>query len=234
LDAISDLVNGIAGVVAKNFVSERLAVRYCSPILTEKLKCEGWARLSSPLLDSAYADDETWPEVIIKASPVEFPHGASGRSVREAITRHQGSCEYRAEETLLDCGELDFILDGSFRSQFWDNYEVDFNVAIVSFIKRGNTQNLRFHYLLEESTILGFGITGKTASVTHSYYTGVVKRARLTTYFFWKIYLNEMRDGAKSLNLGGSENRSLHSYKSRSFGEHSLRFTSALEYVQAC
>lgn len=228
-DAIVTLTSEVCTAIAASCDSKDIVVRYCGAELASELSKAGWTDLSRPLLPSAYADDETWPEVLIKSSPVEFPQGADGRRVRVAITRHHGRCDYRSELHLLDRGELDFILGGSSRSHVSDGFENNFNSAVVSFIKDGRYRNLRFHYLFRESTIIGFAVTGKTTHVAHSYYIGVIKEARLSTYFNWQIYLTEIRERASAFNMGGSEAESLYIYKSQTFGDHSVRVTKVLE-----
>ncbi|MGH8426076.1 MAG: hypothetical protein ACRER3_27545, partial [Pseudomonas fluorescens] len=230
VDAIIALIGEASAAIAVSCDSVDIVVRYCGTELVSALSKAGWKPLSRPLLPSAYADDETWPEVLIKSSPVVCPHGADGRPVRAAIARHQDRYEYRSERSLLDCGELDFILGGSSRSHISDGFENDFNSAVVSFIEEGEYRDLRFHYLFRESAIIGFGVTGRTTHVAHSYYTGVVKEARLSAYFLWQIYLTEAKEGASALNMGGSETKSLHIYKSQTFGDHSIRFTKVLEF----
>jgi hypothetical protein len=229
IDAIVPLIDEVSAAIAASYDSENIVVRYCGAELVTALSTAGWKDLSRPLLPSADADDETWPEVLIKSSPVEFPQGADGRPVREAITRHQGRCEYRSERSLLDCGELGFMLGGSSRSHVSDGFENNFNSAVASFIKESRYRNLKFHYLFRESTVIGFGVTGRTTHVAHSYYTGAIKEARLSTYFIWQIHLTEMKEGANALNMGGSETESLHIYKSQTFGDHSVRVTKVLE-----
>jgi hypothetical protein len=229
IDAIVPLIDEVSAVIAAACDSEDIVVRYCGAELANELSKAGWKDLSRPLLPSAYADDETWPEVLIKSSPAECPQGAEGKPVRAAITRHQGRCEYLSERSLLDCGELDFILGGSSRSHISNGFENSFNSAVVSFIKESEHRNLKYHYLFRESAIIGFGVTGRTTHVAHSYYTGVVKEARLSTYFIWQIHLTEMKEGANALNMGGSETESLYIYKSQTFRDHSVRFTKVLE-----
>lgn len=231
--SIGALLTTLRNVLNEVLGGETVLLRYCSPILAGELRKSGWKSLPAPLFESAYADDETWPEVILESRPDEFPQGPRGRPVREAIFRHKGQYEYRAESEPLHCGELDFVLNGSFRSSFCDGYETDFNHAVVSFLKQGNCSNLTFHYLLRSSKLWGFGVTGNNTSIAHCYYSGVVKQARLTTYFFWQIYLNERKKGAQALNLGGSENHSLHQYKSKTFGDHALGITCILELGSA-
>jgi hypothetical protein len=73
------------------------------------------------------------------------------------------------------------------------------------------------------------GITGNNTGVSHSYYRGICKQPHLSTYLLWQIYLNERNHGAVALNLGGSEKESLHQYRVRTFRDHSLQSTYALE-----
>jgi len=229
LDAISDLVNGIAEVVARSFAREKIVIRYCSFILTERLKREGWARLSSPLLDSAYADDETWPEVTLVGDYSNFLLGYKARPVRKSISRYNDLCGYRVEECPLEIGESDFILSGSYRATFCGDYEASFNRSLASFLKRGNHTGLRFHYLNFGSELWAFGITGRNTNFSHCYYSGVTKQPRLNTYLLWKMFTHERSLGAQGLNLGGSEVHSLYTYKANTFPAYHVNATHVLE-----
>lgn len=229
LESIIQLINEVCEITDHTFGGETVLLRYCNLDLANNLRARGWRDLSAPLLPSAYADDETWPEVILPSALDDFPRGPQSRPVRKTILRYQDRYEYRAENKLVLGGEAKFILEGSSRSTVCDSYEYSFTRAIISFLEENGDCDLTYHYLLTDSEMAGFGITGNTTGISHCYYAGVRKLPRLSTYFLWQIYLNERHNGATALNLGGSETRSLHQYKAETFPDHSLQYTHVLE-----
>jgi hypothetical protein len=222
LDAVSSVIHAVTP-------GESVVVRYCNSKISNELRKLGWSELSRPLLQSAYVDDETWPEVILCDPAYESPQGAEHRVIRKAILRYQEKYHYKAEKNLIGLGELEFMLDGSSRADVCDSYENSFNYSLVEFLKLNKDCDLTYHYLISENCLVGFGVTGRNTSSSHCYYSGVHKEPRLSTYFLWRMYVTERNSGADSLNFGGSEQRSLYEYKSKTFRKNLLRFTYALE-----
>lgn len=185
--------------------------------------------IASPWLPGMPLDDEMYPEVLVTLDTEGLPKGRGYRPVRNAFHRYSESYFYYSASTPLDCGEEDFIKNLTARSSRYDSQEKEFNDSLLAFLKfRWN--GVRYHYLLYRGTMAGFAITANTTGISHLYYAGIVKQTILSIYFRWQIYLEERRRGAKAFNLGGSEIKSLHVFKTNTFPDHEIQRTAILQY----
>lgn len=231
LGAVVDLLDTVAKLTSIRWPCVPLVARYCSNPVAARLAKRGWARPSRPWLPDMPLDDEAYPEVVITGAPLETPNGRQYKFVRIAAYRHAARYSYHASSAPIDCGEAKFITTQTARVDRYDEQEKSFNAALLAALNFRHHHGITYHYLLRGGQLFGFSITSNTTGVSHSHFMGTSKLSRLSTYFNWKIYLEERRRGALALNLGGSETESLHLFKIRTFPEHVLQQTTILQYL---
>jgi hypothetical protein len=228
-DAVVDLLDGLAHAAAAIRPPVPLVARYCSRPVADRLEQRGWHALTSPWHPAAPADDETYPEVIVTAPAVEVPAGQRYKPLRQAIALHYRHCGYHASPTPLGCGETTIITTAA-RGAGYDDHEIGFHHALLASLHTGGHDGLTYHYLTRHGGLAGFAITADLTGIAHGYYLATENRPRLASYFLWLIYLQQRRSGAHALNLGGSETASLHQFKTRTFPDHRLQATRALQH----
>lgn len=225
---IADLLMTVASTVQKKWPGLLLIGRYCGRAVADRLASQGWTYINSS--HSGLIDDEAFPEVIITGEPIAMPAGRKYRLIRKAVLRHGADCVYIATENPIGCGEEDFIRHRAARASHYLEPERNFNEAVIDILNRGSCVGVTFHYLFRSGSLAGFSITARTGEISHGYYIGTINLPRLSAYFHWQVYLEECRKGALGFNLGGSEARSLHQFKVRTFPDHIRQRTLALKY----
>lgn len=230
----ADLLSRLAEAAAEAVPHSPLVARYCGAGIEAALTSQGcWVPLEAPWSDEAYADDETFPEVIVTTEPRDVPSGQAYKSIREAIFKHGPEYTYTASGRPLGIGEAEFIAAETARSQGYGEHESGFNDSVLSFLDTAYHDQLTYHYLQRDGRVHGFAITANTTGIAHGYYLGAADLPRLATYFLWQIYLQVRRSGAFALNLGGSEEVSLFQFKTRTFPHHVLQRSAVLQYTGA-
>jgi hypothetical protein len=229
-DAVVDLLEAVARAAGAIRPAVPLVARYCSPPVADRLEQRGWQALTTPWQPAAHADDETYPEVIVTAPAVELPTGQRYKPLRQAIALHYRRCDYHASPAPLGDGETTFITTTAARAAGYDDHEIGFNHALLASLHTGGHDGLTYHYLTRHGRLAGFAITANLTGIAHGYYLATANLPRLTGYFLWLIYLQQRRSGAHALNLGGSETASLHQFKTRTFPDHRLQTTHALQH----
>ncbi len=229
-EAAVDLLETVAKVTSNVWPRLDLVVRYVLDPLANRLSERGWTAPTRAWTPDAPLDDEAYPEVVVTAEPVELPGGRRFKSVREAIFAHADRYRYRSSPTPLGCGEAEFVTSGAARADRYDEHEAGFNRAVLAALNFRRHGGIRYHYLFGDGTLGGFAVTANTTGVSHGYYLSTVEASRLSTYFLWNIYREERRHGASALNLGGSESRSLHLFKARTFPDHVLQHSRILQH----
>jgi hypothetical protein len=229
-DAIVDLLEVVAEAAGATRPVVPLVARYCSPPVADRLQQRGWRALSSPWQPLAHADDETYPEVIVTAPAVEVPPGQRYKPLRQAIALHSRHCDYHASPVPIGHGETVFVTTAAARAAVYDDHELGFNHALLASLHTGRHDGLTYHYLARQGRLAGFAITANLTGIAHGYYLATANLPRLTSYFLWLIYLQQRRSGAYALNLGGSETASLDQFKTRTFPDHRLQATRALQH----
>lgn len=228
-DAVVDLLDAVAKITLTRWPSLPFIARYCSSVVANRMVGRGWDLPLHPWLPDEPFDDETYPEVIVTADPLEMPTGKHGNLVRKAINLNADNYSYRTASTLIGCGEEEFIMAQTARADHYDDQERSFNEALLTALRFRCHHAITYHYLFHGDRLSGFAVTANTTGISHIYYVGTSKASRLSVYFQWKIYLEERRKGALALNLGGSETKSLHIFKVRTFPKHDLRRTMILQ-----
>jgi hypothetical protein len=231
LDAVVDLLDTVAKLTSIRWPCVPLVARYCSNAVATRLVKRGWARPSRPWLPDMPLDDEAYPEVVITGTPLETPNGRQYKFVRNAAYRHAARYSYHASSAPIDYGEAKFITTQTARVDRYDEQEKSFNAVLLGALNFRHHYGITYRYPFRGRQLSGFAITSNTTGVSHRYFTGTPKVSCLSTYFHWKIYIEERRRGALALNLGGSETESLHVFKIRTFPEHVLQQTTILQYL---
>ncbi|HUY46334.1 MAG TPA: hypothetical protein VMV92_11485 [Streptosporangiaceae bacterium] len=221
----ADLLDTVAKVISAALPGAGLVARYCGAGLTGLLLARGWRAFDGTWCPDAPLDDEAFPEVIITADPDPVPQGRQCKSLREAITWHQGACSFTASPQSLG-GETQ--ISGHTLAPPGGAPGASFEAAVVSALRSGPVSGLTYHYLHHGTQLAGWSVAGNTTGVSHGYYLQTARVPRLATYFLWQIYLHERRQGATALNLGGSETQSLFRYKTRTFPHHMLQESAIL------
>jgi hypothetical protein len=230
LDAIVDLFDIVRKVISNAWPGMSLVARYCIDAVADRMVDRGWIAQSGPFLSDALLDDEAYPEILIVADPVDMPPGSKYRAIRKAIHRYRDDCTYFASTVPIGRGEQEFIMNKTARTHHFDMREIDFNNSVATTLNLSHHGQVHYHYLFHCDNFAGFAITGNTTGVSHGYYLGTIKSSRISAYFHWLIYQEERRRGALAYNLGGSENASLHIFKTQTFPDHTLRRTKVLQF----
>jgi hypothetical protein len=227
-DAVVDLLEQLADAAVSARVPGTLVARYCTHQVARRLEKVRWAPMADPWHRSAPLDDEAHPEVIVTASPTEVPAGQRYKTIREAIVRHATRYTYLSSPVPLGLGETKLVEREGARVAGCDGHERGFNDAVLASLASRRHDWLTYHYLYREG-LAGFAVTGDVTGIAHGYYLAVRDVPRLATYLLWLIYVQQRRAGAAALNLGGSETRSLHAFKVRTFPDHRLQPTTMLQ-----
>ena len=228
LDVMADLLDRVAEITLTKWPSIPFIARYCGNVVTDRMIDRGWVLPHNPWSPKIPFDDETYPEVIITAHPLEVPSGKNGNLVRKAINLNADKYSYRTSPVPIGCGEGEFIRTQTARAAHYDDQEISFNDALLTALDFRDHEAITYHYLFRGDHLSGFAVTANTTGISHVYYAGTTKISRLSVYFQWKIYLEERRKGASALNLGGSETESLHTFKARTFPKHELQQSTIL------
>lgn len=227
-DAVVALLEQLADAAVSAGLPCPLVVRYCAHQVACRLGELGWAPMADPWHRSAPLDDEAHPEVIVTAPPIEVPAGQRYKPIREAIVRHAAGHTYLCSPVPLGLGEAELVESNSARVAGYDGHERGFNAAVLASLTTRRHDWLTYHYLIRDG-LAGFAVTGNVTGIAHGYYLAAREVPRLATYLLWLIYLQQRRAGAAALNLGGSETRSLHAFKVRTFPDHRLQPTTMLQ-----
>jgi hypothetical protein len=229
LNAIADLLDEVAEITLTKWFGFPVVARYCGNLITNKMIDRGWALPPNPWPPNRPFDDETYPEVIITADPLEIPPGKNGNLVRKAINLNADKYSYCTSPVPIGCGEAEFVRTQAARADYYDDQEISFNEALIVALGFRDHHAITYHYMFDGDRLSGFAVTANTTGISHLYYAGTTKASRLSVYFQWKIYLEERCKGSSALNLGGSETESLHTFKARTFPKHELQQTTILQ-----
>jgi hypothetical protein len=230
LEAIVDLFDVVRKVISNAWPGVALVARYCTDVVADRMVDRGWIAQSGSSLSDALLDDEAYPEVLIVADPADMPSGGKYRSIRKAIHRYRDGCTYFASSVPIGYGEEEFVMNKTARTRHFDEREIEFNKSVAAALNFSHHRQVCYHYLFQGGNLAGFAITGNTTGVSHGYYLGTIKLSRISAYFHWLIYREERRRGALAYNLGGSENTSLHVFKTQTFPDHAQRRTRVLQF----
>jgi hypothetical protein len=226
--AVVTLLEELGEVATAAAPNQPFVARYCMPAVAARLEDLGWGPMAAPWHPDAPHDDETHPEVIVTAPVAEIPAGQRYKPIREAIFRHAARYTYVSSPVPLGLGEAAFVECDTARASGYDGHEQGFNAAVLASLAGRRHDWLTYHYLLHDG-LAGFAVTGNVTGIAHGYYLATRDLPRLTTYLLWLIYLQQRRAGAGALNLGGSEARTLHAFKVRTFPDHRLQPTVVLQ-----
>ncbi|GAA4462598.1 hypothetical protein [Phytohabitans houttuyneae] len=226
--AVVTLLEEVGEVAAAAAPNRPFVARYCTPAVAAGLAELGWGPMAAPWHPAAPHDDETHPEVVVTAPVAEIPAGQRYKPIREAIFRHAARYTYLSSPVPLGLAEAAFVERGTARAGGYDGHERGFNTAVLASFAGRRHDWLTYHYLIRDG-LAGLAVTGNVTGIAHGYYLATRNVPRLTTYLLWLIYLQQRRAGAAALNLGGSETRTLHAFKVRTFPGHDLQPTVALQ-----
>jgi hypothetical protein len=225
--AIASLLDTVTAAASAALPGIPLLARYCGDPLAAALLARRWQPFREAWCPEAPLDDEAFPEVVITAGPARMPPGQKYKSLREAITWHQGEYRFMASPHPLG-GEAQAITASTNPARPARAQEAEFDAAVLAALGSGQHHGLAYHYLHHGTELAGWAVTGNTTGTSHGYYLWTARVPRLASYFLWQIYLHERRSGAAALNLGGSETQSLHDFKTRTFPGHELRKSTIL------
>lgn len=228
--AIAALLETVAAAAERFHPGVHLVARYLTADVAAALLRRGWGPLHRPWQAEAPIDDETYPEVIVTAPAIETPAGQRYKPIRQAIAAYADTFTYTAAARPLGWGEDDYVTGGGARASAQEGPEGAFNRAVAASLTWDRHECLTFHYLTGPKGIAGFAATADVTGIAHGYFLACDPAPRLATYFLWLIYLQQRRSGAAGLNLGGSEARTLFDFKTRTFPDHQLQTSTALQY----
>src|ERR1017187_9365689 len=110
-----------------------------------------------------------FPEVVITADPDDIPRGKGCKSLREAITWHQGAYRFQASSRPRG-GEAETMTRSAAPARPGRAQEDSFEAAVVAALGFGRPQGLRYHYLHNCAAFAGWGEAGNTTRISHRHH----------------------------------------------------------------